>query len=47
MAYWTDEDEVPAVWHDDPDCPNGQQIKSGNKQTGSPPAGRRKCEHCK
>jgi len=46
MAYWTSEDEDPPVYHDNPDCPSGQQILPENKETGSAPVGHRHCEQC-
>ncbi|HEY2371972.1 MAG TPA: hypothetical protein VGH82_05445 [Gaiellaceae bacterium] len=46
MAYWTTNDEEPAVYHTDEDCSEGKKIEPKNREDGAPPAGRRKCEVC-
>jgi hypothetical protein len=46
MAYWTKNDEDPAVYHTDEDCSEGKKIEAKNREDGSPPAGHRKCEIC-
>jgi len=43
-AYHTTEPEVPEVYHDDADCPNGQRIKPENLAYGTD--GRDLCEWC-
>lgn len=46
MAYWTNTDEEPDVYHTDDDCSEGEKILPENREEGDPPAGRRLCEVC-
>lgn len=45
--YWTTEDEVPAVYHNNTGCPEGKKILPENKESSDTrPSGRRLCERC-
>lgn len=46
MAYWSVADDDPPTYHTCANCPSGQQILRKNRETGSPPADREKCEIC-
>lgn len=45
MEYHSSHKSDPDVYHDQTDCPSGQQIPAGNKLYGT--GGYPKCGHCK